>query len=722
MRLEAKNMRECTMIRLAVCAVASVAFSASGAELTHRWSFNGDWSDSAGGAEAVKCGTYASLYGNRVHLGYNGAHGQGYINLGTNIIDTAAATIEIWARQDGVWKWSRVFDYGTDDTHYFYVGWSYGTTLASERVEFYNSVNGAKTYRDNTMGASPSGYEIGRDYYIAVTLQRQDDSSTSIRWQRRDAANGELLWSGSMTAANGIHTFTDPVLYLGHSQYTADCDALAAYDEVRVWSGVLTDDQLAASAAAGSDATITMTEGAPDFTAAATPEPPEQRAAVPNGGFRLMTYNVQFCYDENLTIIPDRTAARIIAENPDFCCVNEVRDSAAHPEATMLAKLTGMHKTHSHNLLLSREVPIRTESYDLPYASYGDRGLLICEFSNVVVAVTHLDVGAAAFEARTNSIEIIKNAFAKYASGGKPVLLGGDWNFKPDTVEMSKMKEFMTILTPTEGVRTYQNHKATGGYVIDYIAVDTAHADDLYVANSFVVEDIATSDHNPVVAEIYRRPPISELGWVDESFLSTGSTGTWNDPLAWNSDSWKAELGGENAFTPNTRSGGTPVTVDVKVSFDVIPLEQDTPNAGAQGAVWIGTNGCFQVWTKAGNGEPGTYPPSEASAEGGSMRGGKGWVDVEADGVTPQTGVDYTFRFVFDYAAKTYGVEVQTGLTGFTRLREKNPVNPVNPVRTFPLATIGSALSGVRFTGDGVFTSLLGEWENALPGFRILIR
>ena len=146
-----------------------------------------------------------------------------------------------------------------------------------------------------------------------------------------------------------------------------------------------------------------------------------------------MTYNIQYCYDEVSTIIPDRTAARIIAENPDFCCVNEVRDSAAHPEATVLAKLTGMHKTHSHYLLLSREVPIRTESYDLPYASYGDRGLLICEFSNVVVAVTHLDVGAAAFEARTNSIEIIKNAFAKYASGGKPVLLGGDWNFKPDT-------------------------------------------------------------------------------------------------------------------------------------------------------------------------------------------------------------------------------------------------------------------------------------------------
>ena len=212
---------------------------------------------------------------------------------------------------------------------------------------------------------------------------------------------------------------------------------------------------------------------------------------------------------------------------------------------------------------------------------------------------------------------------------------------------MSKMKEFMTILTPTEGVRTYQNHKATGGYVIDYIAVDTAHADDLYVANSFVVEDIVTSDHNPVIAEIYRRPPISELGWVDESFLSTGSTGTWNDPLAWNSDSWKAELGGENAFTPNTRSGGTPVTVDVKVSFDVIPLEQDTPNAGAQGAVWIGTNGCFQVWTRLRQGYGG-------QAE-------NGWVDVVADGVTPTTDVDYTFRFVFDYANREYSVSVLDG-------------------------------------------------------------
>ncbi len=50
--------------------------------------------------------------------------------------------------------------------------------------------------------------------------------------------------------AGGINSFVNPVLYLGHSQYDSDKDALAAYDEVRVWRGVLTDDQLTASAAA----------------------------------------------------------------------------------------------------------------------------------------------------------------------------------------------------------------------------------------------------------------------------------------------------------------------------------------------------------------------------------------------------------------------------------------------------------------------------------------
>ena len=199
-----------------------------------------------------------------------------------------------------------------------------------------------------------------------------------------------------------------------------------------------------------------------------------------------------------------------------------------------------------------------------------------------------------------------------------------------------------------------------------------------------------------------------DLKWVQETAETAGFTGEWDAPIAYDASTLKAALGGDVAFTPYEASGGNRVTMTVTAAFDAIPLEYAAPSNTTQGAVWLGTNGCFQVWTRLRQGYGG-------QAE-------NGWVDVAAEGITPTTGVDYTFRFVFDYAARTYGVEVQTGLTGFTRLREKNPVNPVNPVQNFPLATTGPAVSGVRFTGDGVFTSLLGEWENAMSGFRIIIR
>ena len=692
-------------VRLAACAVLMAelsAFAAGAAELKHRWSFNGDWADSVGVSQssATACGTYVSLYGGKVHMGYGSCtHGSGYVNLGTNMLDTSEATIEIWARHDGVQKWSRVFDYGVDDEHYFTLAWTYGTTLGSDSVGAKNG--GTETSVANTMAP----YELGTDYHIAVTFQRSGEA-TVVRWQRRDAATGELQKSGTLTMPAGIHGFVDPVLYLGHSQYAADRDALAAYDEVRLWRGVLTDAQLAASAAAGPDAAIAVEGGALQFTAAVAPEPPAQRAEVPNGGFRLMTYNIQFCYDAVNTIIPDRTAARIIAENPDFCCVNEVRDSAAHPEATLLARLTGMHKTFGTNLLLSREEPVSSESFDLPTsnAGWGTRACLICEFTNFCVAVTHLDVaresaGTAEVQASNAvSFAAIRDRFAHYT---KPIFLCGDWNTRPDWDNMAVVNEFLEILSPTNGVRTYHGHKATGGYVLDYISLDKAHKDDFYVANSFVVEDIVTSDHNPVIAEIYRRPSASDLGWVDERFLTTGRTGTWVPSVAWNGGTWTADLGGGYAFEPVTPSGGNVVTMTAVMTFDCVPMEESRPKEGAQGGLCLGTNGCFQVWTRLRQGSGGQA----------------GWVDVEADGVTPQVGVEYTLRFTFDYRYGTYSAEVQNGGGEWVRFVERG-----NPVRkSFPLASPASRISRVRFDGSGAFRSLLGEWAQKVNAFMMRI-
>ena len=43
--------------RESLVAFVMLAVSAFGTELTHRWSFNGVWSDSVGGTDAVKCGS-----------------------------------------------------------------------------------------------------------------------------------------------------------------------------------------------------------------------------------------------------------------------------------------------------------------------------------------------------------------------------------------------------------------------------------------------------------------------------------------------------------------------------------------------------------------------------------------------------------------------------------------------------------------------------------------
>ena len=97
------------------------------------------------------------------------------------------------------------------------------------------------------------------------------------------------------------------------------------------------------------------------------------------------------------------------------------------------------------------------------------------------------------------------------------------------------------------------------------------------------------------------------------------------------------------------------------------------------------------------------------------MRGGNGWIDVAAEGVTPQTGVEYTFRFVFDYRYGTYSVSVLNN-GAYIPL-----VQSVNSSR-FTLAVQSSCVSRVKFTGDGVFTSLLGEWAEKANGMRIRLR
>ena len=207
------------------------AYSVS-TSLAHRWSFNGNLNDSQGGATATKVGSNVTIADGKAKLTGNG-NGAGSLKLGTNLLNTDAATIEIWASQTAARNWARVFDYGADNTHYFCLTWSYGTDITNERA-------GTKNTSEVAVDTSMAPYKLGRQFHISATFERQRDGTTFVRWMRRDAATGVLQKSGTMTIPNGIQSISNPVLYLGHSFYSSDSDACAEY-------------QLSANANAGPD-------------------------------------------------------------------------------------------------------------------------------------------------------------------------------------------------------------------------------------------------------------------------------------------------------------------------------------------------------------------------------------------------------------------------------------------------------------------------------------
>ena len=419
---------------------------------------------------------------------------------------------------------------------------------------------------------------------------------------------------------------------------------------------------------------------------------------------RIMSFNICHCAtDYSLSVTDEdvrRTASVIAAESPDFVCLQEVDDKTTRSdgidETARLAELTGMYGTFGKArdyqgggygvAILSRQEPLSVSTRTVE--GNEARLLLICEFADCYIATIHFDNNR---DLRLASISTVRDALSAL---DKPVFITGDWNATPDSETLDAMREFVTVVSPESGVRTFGDFEGDD-YVIDYIAVDTADADKYYVQRGYcvsnVVDDHGSSDHNPVIVDVVRRSDAP--GWVEENAVMTGRTGTWAPSVAWDSASWTAELGGAYSFEANAPSGGNVVTMTTTMTFDCVPQEVATPKEGAQGGLCLGTNGCFQVWMN------------------------NGWVDVEADGVTPQVGVEYTLRFTFDYRYGTYSAEVQNG--GGERVRFVERGNPVR--KSFPLASPGSRISRVRFDGSGVFRSLFGEWAQKVNAFMMRI-
>lgn len=228
-----------------------------------------------------------------------------------------------------------------------------------------------------------------------------------------------------------------------------------------------------------------------------------------------MSFNV--CHGKGMDgkVDLERTAAAINRAKPCFAGLSEIdrcaRRTGGADQPAELARLTGMVPTFAPAIplqngeygvmLLSLEKPFDVKTFPLPGKE--PRVLLLCEFANFHVGVTHLSVSAE--RERMESVGIIRDAIA---GCGKPVFLTGDWNALPDSPVLAEFGKFLTVVSEITG-RTYHGSTSNDpgkdtGFCIDYIAIDSKHAAEWKVLSRETVADETTSDHKPITATVAR--------------------------------------------------------------------------------------------------------------------------------------------------------------------------------------------------------------------------
>ena len=209
-------------------------------ELKHRWSFNGNLTDSVGGSDAtiVDIGVNdVTVDSTSVTMTGGAKADSDYVKLGENLIPntTTPVTIELWAKQNTIQNWSRVFDFHTDTNEYLMMIWTQGTNDATDRVEFKDAAGTL------TVNNAIQPYGTTDEHHIVMTLEPLvgTNGQTRVTVYAAPSSASDLGPAKVVgeTAANLVN-FQDALNALGYSPYP-DNTASATYNEVRIWNGAL---------------------------------------------------------------------------------------------------------------------------------------------------------------------------------------------------------------------------------------------------------------------------------------------------------------------------------------------------------------------------------------------------------------------------------------------------------------------------------------------------
>ncbi|MBR4172368.1 MAG: autotransporter-associated beta strand repeat-containing protein [Kiritimatiellae bacterium] len=219
------------------------------ADLVHRWSFNGDLKDSVGEQDATAIGAVTFVDGCARLAG--GTFGTSYLNLGANALpkNGKPVTLEIWATQREIRDWSRIFDFGkgSANANYVTMTWTKSKDLQTDMIRIYNGAASQSNFM--------APYMLGTEYHIAFVLEPLPNNGGWLATAyKQDAVTGVTLSKHAFTNDTWSLSSQDlDTCYLGHSRQSANHDAAADYNEVRVWNRALSEEELTISVLAGAD-------------------------------------------------------------------------------------------------------------------------------------------------------------------------------------------------------------------------------------------------------------------------------------------------------------------------------------------------------------------------------------------------------------------------------------------------------------------------------------
>ncbi len=241
--------------------------------------------------------------------------------------------------------------------------------------------------------------------------------------------------------------------------------------------------------------------------------------------FKFMSYNIRNCKGMDNSLDIERVAAVIKKQMPTIVAIQEADSVTNRYEGRYilgdLAQKCNMNAVYAPAInfgggkygigILSKEKPLSIKQVALPGREEA-RTLLVAEFGKYIFCCTHLSLTE---EDRMASVEIINKTLNEFAakSPGKPILLAGDFNAKPDSEFIAKLRENHTLLSNPE-VRTFPAGKPDR--TLDYITLyngtqkesgngilHVPAVKNVFLYNNKVVEAAIESDHRPVICTLY---------------------------------------------------------------------------------------------------------------------------------------------------------------------------------------------------------------------------